>query len=388
MTLEADVQQGWHSGIVEMFDIDLYPVTGNISDVFYFTNMLKPDETKIQWKGKTYEPLPLISSGYEKNTTGQIAQPTLTVSNLLGTFTEVVNSYDDLVGAKVTRRRTFAKYLDGEPEADTLQEFPIDIFYIERKTDEDILSITWQLSSAMDLEGLQIPRRVITQNHCLWKYRSSECGYTGAPVFNVNDELISTTGLSAEAITVINAWKLNDQRKVEYNNAASARNKALETKLKGCDPNAMLEKRYSRTAPFNYVSNGASLYRFARAYWDGLAVTLGQNYRQGILRETIVTNTGRYTSQVNYYEIEVWGGDPTSCAIYTAQLATADAALATATTNYNNSQAALTVAIAALPANDPLWNIDVCGKRVKSCQLHFPGQSLPYGGFPGANLSR
>jgi lambda family phage minor tail protein L len=388
MTLEADVQQGWHSGIVEMFDIDLYPVTGNIADVFYFTNMLKPDETKIQWKGKTYEPLPLISSGYEKNTTGQIAQPTLTVSNLLGTFTEVVNSYDDLVGAKVTRRRTFAKYLDGEPEADTLQEFPIDIFYIERKTDEDILSITWQLSSAMDLEGLQIPRRVITQNHCLWKYRSSECGYTGAPVFNVNDELISTTGLSAQAIAVINAWKLNDQRKVEYNNAASVRNKALETKLKACDTNAILDKKYSRTAPLNYVSGGASLYRFGYAYWNGALIVLNQYYRQGALRETIVTNTGRYTSKVNYYEIEYWGGDPTSCATYTAQLATADAALATATTNYNNSQAALTAAIAALPANDPLWNIDVCGKRVKSCQLHFPGQSLPYGGFPGANLSR
>jgi lambda family phage minor tail protein L len=388
MTLEADVQQGWHSAIVEMFDIDLYPVTGNVNDIFYFTNMLKPDETKIQWKGKTYEPLPLISSGYEKNTTGQIAQPTLTVSNILGTFTEVVNSYDDLVGAKVTRRRTFAKYLDGEPEADTLQEFPIDIFYIERKTDEDILSITWQLSSAMDLEGLQIPRRVITQNHCLWKYRSSECGYTGAPVFNVNDEIISTVGLSSYAVTVINAWKLNEQRKAEYNNATSARNKALETKLKACDPNAILETRYSRTAPLSYVTGGAALFRFAKAYWNGTLITLNQYYRQGILRETVTSLTGRYASKTNYYEIENWGGNPASCALYTAQLATADAALATATTNYNNSQAALTAAIAALPANDPLWNIDVCGKRVKSCQLHFPGQSLPYGGFPGANLSR
>jgi lambda family phage minor tail protein L len=388
MTLEADVQKGWHSAIVEMFDIDLYPVTGNIGDVFYFTNMLKPDETKIQWKGKTYEPLPLLSSGYEKNTTGQIAQPTLTVSNLLGTFTEVVNSYDDLVGAKVTRRRTFAKYLDGEPEADTLQEFPIDIFYIERKTDEDILSITWQLSSAMDLEGLQIPRRVITQNHCLWKYRSSECGYTGAPVFNVNDEIISTVGLSSYAVTVVNAWKLNEQRKVEYNNAVSARNKALETKLRICDPNTILETKYSRTAPLSYVAGGAALFRFAKAYWNGTPVTLNQYYRQGILRETVTSLTGRYASKTNYYAIENWGGDPASCALYTAQLATADAALATAATNYNNSQAALTAAIAALPINDPLWNIDVCGKRVKSCQLHFPGQSLPYGGFPGANLSR
>lgn len=387
MTLEADVQQGWHSAIIEMFDIDLSSITGDINDVFYFTNQVKPDETKIQWKGITYEPLPLISSGYEKNTTGQIAQPTLTVSNLLGTFTEVVNSFDDLVGGKVIRRRTFAKYLDGEPEADTLQEFPIDIFYIERKTEETVFSVTWQLNSAMDLEGLQVPRRVITQNHCLWKYRSSECGYTGAPVFNVNDEVISTTGLSAQAVAVINAWKVNEQRKAEYNNAAVARNKALETKLRACDPNTRLEVRYNRNAPANYVSNGSSLFRFGLAYWNGVLIALNQFYRQGALRET-VTQSGRFAFKTNYYEIEYWGGDPTSCAYYTSLLSTADAALAVATTNYNNSQAALSVALAAVPANDPIWTIDVCGKRVRSCQLHFPSQSLPYGGFPGANLSR
>jgi lambda family phage minor tail protein L len=394
MTLEVDVQQGWHSAIIEMFDIDLSPITGDINDIFYYTNQVKPDESKIQWKGKTYEPLPLISSGYEKTTTGQIAQPTLTVSNLLGTFTEIVKNCEDLVGGKVTRRRTFAKYLDGEIEADILQEFPIDVFYIERKTDETIFSITWQLSSAMDLEGLQIPRRVITQNHCLWKYRSSECGYTGAPVFNVNDEIISTDGLSSYAVTVVNAWKLNEQRKAEYINAVSARNKALETKLKACDPNAILETKYSRTAPLSYVTGGSSQYIFRKAYWNGTLITLNQYYRQGILRETISLGKGYKTK---YYEVENWGGDPTSCALYTARLAAADAALAVATTNYNNSDAALSAALTALPANDPLWSIDVCGKRIKSCQLHFPAtqgplplksQSLPYGGFPGANLSR
>jgi lambda family phage minor tail protein L len=387
MTLEADVQKGWHSAIVEMFDIDLTAITGDPEDIFYFTNQLKPDETKIQWKGKTYEALPLLSSGYETNTTGQIAQPVLTVANIFGTFTDVIKNLEDLVGGKVTRRRTFAKYLDGEPEADTLQEFPIDVYYIERKTEETALSITWQLNSVMDLEGLQLPRRVITQNHCLWRYRSSECGYTGAPVFNSNDEVISTSGLSAEAAAVVNAWTLNEQRKAEYKNAVSVRNKAFESQQNECNANVKIETKYSRTAPLSYSTGGLGLFFFRFAYWNGVLTSLNQFYRQGILRET-TTNGGRYQIKTSYYEIERWGGDPARCAAAGAVLAAADVTLATATSNYNASQAALSAALAALPALDPLWNIDVCGKRVKSCQLHFPEQSIPYGGFPGANLSR
>jgi lambda family phage minor tail protein L len=388
MTLEVDVQKGWHSAIVEMYDIDLSSLTGDVNDIFYFTNQTKPDESKIQWKGRIYEPLPLISSGYETNTTGQIAQPTLTVSNIFGTFTDVVENLDDLVGGKVTRRRTFAKYLDGEPEADTLQEFPIDVYYIERKTEETVLSITWQLGSVMDLEGLQLPRRVITQNHCLWRYRSSECGYTGAPVFNVNDEVISTNGLSAQAAAVINAWRLNEQRKAEYNNAVSVRNRAFEIQQNECNPNVRLETRYSRTAPLSYTTGARGLFLFRIAYWDGVVVALNQFYRQGILRETVTGGSGRFQFRTSYYEIERWGGDPSRCGAASAALSNADAVLATATNNYNASQAALSAALAAIPSNDPLFNIDVCGKRVRSCQLRFPGQSLPYGGFPGANLSR
>lgn len=197
MTLEADVQQGWHDAIVELFDLDLSPITGDVADVFYFTNQLKPDSSKIVWQGRTYEPLPIVSTGYERNTAGQIAQPSLTVANVLGTFTQVIDSLDDMVGARVTRRRTFGKYLDGEASADPSQEFPLDVFFIERKTSENALTISWQLASVLDLEGLKLPRRVITQNYCQWKYRSSECGYTGGAVAKAND---SPTAVLAEDV--------------------------------------------------------------------------------------------------------------------------------------------------------------------------------------------
>jgi len=383
MTLEADVQQGWHDAIVEMFDVDLSPITNDPGDIYYFTNQLKEDGTKIQWKGNVYEPLPILAAGYDKNTNGQIAQPTLTVANVLGTFTQVVASFDDLVGAKVTRRRTLQKYLDGSPQADPLQEFPVDIFYIERKTQETALAITWQLSSILDLEGVRLPRRVITQNLCLWKYRSSECGYTGAPVFDSRDQVISTGSQTAQGIAVINAWKLREQRKAELKNATAARNQAIGAKEAACQPFTLLERRYS-LFPANYVVKlpfGSANAFFA--YFDGVPVPIGQTYRQG----RRITSSGLIFFSV-LYEIERWGFNAAACTAATNALAVADANFTTAQNNLSSAEAALSAAIAALPPNDPLRLADVCGKRVSSCALRFPEQSLPFGGFPGANLTR
>lgn len=390
MTLEADVQQGWHDAIVEMFDLDLTPITGDVDDKFYFTNQLKPDNTKIQWKGNIYEPLPILSAGYEKSTTGQIAQPSLTVANVMGTFTQVIDSLDDLVGAKVTRRRTLGKYLDGEPGADPTQEFPIDIFYIERKTAENVLSITWQLASVLDLEGLKLPRRVITQNYCQWKYRSSECGYTGAPVFTVDDGLVGTAGQSAEALAVINAYAFMKQKENELEVAIATKNAAVATKEAKCNGFSLLETQFNLpdVAGADYyvaVSTNPFGSPSAEAKWNDATVTIGDVYRQGPLQVTL--------GITKYHSIERWGLDTAGCSTATSALAAAEASLTTATNNYNSSIAALTAATAALPANDALWRQDVCGKRVSSCRLRFPpsplaSQSLPFGGFPGAIRGR
>ena len=378
MTLINDVQKNWHDGIVELIDLDLSTITADPADLFYFTNQIKPDSTKIQWKGNIYEPLPLLTAGYEKTTAGQIPQPSLTVANVLGTFTEVINSLDDLVGGKVTRRRTLGKYLDGEPGADSTQEFPIDIFFIERKTEETALSISWQLASVLDLEGVQLPRRVITQNFCQWRYRGSECGYTGAPVFNSRDQTISTDGQTAEAVTLINAWYLREQRKTELRTATEVRNRAAGNKEAACASYVLLESRFSYPSPLNYVirlsSGDAGPFV---GYWDGVAVTIGIEYRQG-----------SQSSFPNLYEIERWGPDAAGCTVATNALASAGAALTTAQNNLSSAEAALSAAITALPSGDPLNIEDVCGKRLASCQLRFANQSLPFGGFPGASLVR
>ncbi len=305
-----------------------------------------------------------------------IAQPTLTVANVLGTFTQVIRELDDLVGAKVTRRRTLGKYLDGEAEADTLQEFPIDVFYIERKTQENSMVISWQLASVLDLEGVKLPRRIITQNYCQWKYRGSECGYTGGILYDNNDRYISTVGLSAPATTVINASKLLEQRQREQVQAINTRNAAIGNKNQQCEQFVLLETRFSFFPFLNYVISLSRTTVFRIAYWNSQSVTLGAIYRQG--------RKGFF----GLYEIERWGVDVNACSIATAALATAEANLVVANNNLTAAQNALNAAMAALPIDDPVRNLDVCGKRVESCKLRFPYVSLPYGGFPGANTVR
>ena len=105
-----------------------------------------------------------------------------------------------LVGAKITRKRTLVKYLDAvnfsggvNPTADASAEFADDIYYIDRKSRETRDVIEFELAASFDLEGVNLPRRQIVQNVCPWRYRSSECGYTGTSYFDGNDQRVTAS---------------------------------------------------------------------------------------------------------------------------------------------------------------------------------------------------
>jgi phage-related protein len=67
------------------------------------------------------------------------------------------------------------------PTADPTASFPDDVFYIEQRTAENRDVVEFSLAASFDFQGLQLPRRPIIQNVCLWKYRGPECGWTGGP---------------------------------------------------------------------------------------------------------------------------------------------------------------------------------------------------------------
>lgn len=184
MTIRQSIQKLDPGARVELFDLDLTGIGGAMYRFHAGTNA---SLASIVWKGNTYTPWPIEASGFELNGRGQNPTPRLRVSNIGGVITSLCVSHADMVGSKITRRRTLAKYLDGAPAADPTAEFPLDVFYVERKVSETRVVVEFELSAASDVEGVMLPRRQIVVNVCPWTYRSSECSYAGGAVAKADD---------------------------------------------------------------------------------------------------------------------------------------------------------------------------------------------------------
>lgn len=189
MSITADVQTLEPGALIQLFEIDTVDLGG---DLLRFHGY--PSTGPITWQGVDYTPWPIQAEGFEITGEGQQPSPTLDVANVDGSIGAMAIYLDDLVGAKLTRHRTLAKYLDGMPEADPEQRFASDIWYIEQKTSHDKESITWEMRSALDLSDVFLPRRVIVANLCGWRYRGADCGYTGPSVADIDDNPTSDPG--------------------------------------------------------------------------------------------------------------------------------------------------------------------------------------------------
>jgi lambda family phage minor tail protein L len=152
---------------------------------------------KITWKGQAYDCWPYDIDGIELDGTGSTASPNLTVANVDSTISSLCLALNDLAQAKVTIHITFQHYLDGEPGADPTQEFT-QVWYIDRKTNEDNVSISWSLSNPADTTGKLIPARQI-HGICYWmlqgQYRGADCGYTGTAYFDADGNSVANPAL-------------------------------------------------------------------------------------------------------------------------------------------------------------------------------------------------
>jgi lambda family phage minor tail protein L len=188
--IARDIQELSAGSLVTLYSLDLTELGDAI---YYFHAGTNELHTSVVWQGIEYLPFPIEARGFDVSSNGEIPRPTITVSNILGTIGSLARTLDDLVGAKVNRKRTFMKYLDavnfadGNRLADPNVFFDDDVFYIDRKVSENASFIEFELSSNWDVEGLKVPKRQIIQNICPWSYRSSECSYAGGAVADASD---------------------------------------------------------------------------------------------------------------------------------------------------------------------------------------------------------
>ena len=186
----SDLQAIAPSAVIELFVLELNATQHGVNDTYRFhsgTNLNSNGE--LIWAGNNYLRFPVEAEGFEYSGNGQLPRPKIRVSNILGTITALLLSLPDgMEGAKVTRIRTLARYIDGgnfpgsvNPYGtpDPTAEFPREIYYVDRKSVETRDVVEFELAAAFDLAGVRAPKRQCIANICQWVYKSTECSYVG-----------------------------------------------------------------------------------------------------------------------------------------------------------------------------------------------------------------
>jgi lambda family phage minor tail protein L len=206
--LREDLNQLNPSSIIELFELQLNTAQHGVNDTYRFhagTNMVNNGD--VTWAGNAYMRFPVEADGFEYSGQGQLPRPKLRVSNVLNTITAVLLTLPNgLEGAKVTRIRTLARFIDGvnfpggtNPYGtpDPTAEFPREIYYVDRKVVENKDVVEFELAAIFDLIGVRAPKRQCVSNVCQWKYRGPECGYAGNAYFNTNNQPVATLAQDA-----------------------------------------------------------------------------------------------------------------------------------------------------------------------------------------------
>jgi phage-related protein len=206
--------------LIELFQLELNVTQHGVAETYYFhAGTSLNNNGNLIWNGQAYTALPIEVEGFEYSGQGTLPRPKMRISNLMGTITTLILTLPEgLEGAKLTRIRTLARFIDPDNFAfssylltedgfallyedngfifvensnpfgtpDPLAEFPREVYFVDRKSAENRDVVEFELASAFDMAGVRAPKRqCITR--CQWVYRSAECSYTGTNYFNVSD---------------------------------------------------------------------------------------------------------------------------------------------------------------------------------------------------------
>tara|TARA_R100001163_G_scaffold54274_1_gene41628 strand:- start:377 stop:985 length:609 start_codon:yes stop_codon:yes gene_type:complete len=183
----SDIQKVNPSSIIELFKLELKEglnyATGNpdnVTTTYRFHAGSNLDAYgDIVWNSETYQRFPVEASGFAFQR-GQLPRPTITISNMgtpsMSLALLAANTFtagNDLTGAKVTRIRTMARFVDaanfsgatnpfGTPDPDA--EFPREVYYIDRKSAENRTVVQFELAAIFDMAGIRAPKRQCTRD--------------------------------------------------------------------------------------------------------------------------------------------------------------------------------------------------------------------------------
>ena len=175
-----EIQKTNPSAIIELFSLQLDNALHGATTIYRFHSGSNLDAYgNIVWNGEIYLRFPVEASGFAFQR-GQLPRPTITVSNMgtpsMSLALLAANTFtagNDLTGAKVTRIRTMARFVDaanfsgatnpfGTPDPDA--EFPREVYYIDRKSAENRTVVQFELAAIFDMAGIRAPKRQCTRD--------------------------------------------------------------------------------------------------------------------------------------------------------------------------------------------------------------------------------
>ncbi len=105
--------------VIELFILQLDATLHGSNTIYRFHNGANLNANgEVVWAGNTYLRFPIECTGFEFTGTGTLPRPSISVSNIFGTLTAIMQNVNqttvgnDLNGAKLTRIRTLARFLD------------------------------------------------------------------------------------------------------------------------------------------------------------------------------------------------------------------------------------------------------------------------------------
>ena len=148
------------SALIELYTLDCTPLGGSVS---HFTNSEAATGGNLSFGGISYTPIPLQTNGWDFSSTGTQPSPTITVSNVHRQLLSYTITLGDLVGARLTKVVTVAKFLDDGDTPDASQFIGPEIYVIDQKTAHNNQFITWQLVGVLNQVNQYLPRRQVLQ---------------------------------------------------------------------------------------------------------------------------------------------------------------------------------------------------------------------------------
>lgn len=421
MTIASDIQLLSPSAIIEVFELDTRELTdsdGNPGSQIYLHSGVNGLGGNVVWQGITYNAFPLEVEGFERSGKGSLPRPTVKIANITGLIGALVHEYDDLIGAKLIRRRTFAKYLDSVnyPPARNKLVYTNDssFWVLENVTvsanvllnpvlngiiDADRLNETaltgfhetqWSLNNIPENTNFVFSRyfKAGNRRYAYLKVQNRDGAQNTYATFDLQDGKVTAISNCTPYMSAIgNGW---------YRCWI-----VFKTSVGGIDNCGF----YSgiNTVPGGPTAypgtTGYGIYQWGAQLEEGVNIT---EY-QPVYGDTYISNP--YADPNAHFPDEVWFIDRKASEngifiqfelaaafdVAGVQLPRRQCIQNTCTWVYRSAECGYSGGPVAKINDQPTssWAEDRCGKRLTSCEIRFGANNeLPYGGFPGVGLIR